>query len=88
MVVVLVSPGPPRREDQVGSERPAGWPISVEGRHATRGYPLGVKVSDRELAAVRLRQHDWHGEWNSTVLPPLHSRNSKQSYRAETPLYP
>ena len=64
----------------------SGWPISVEGRQAARGYPLGVKVSDRELAAVRFRQHDWHGEWNSTALPPLHSRNSKQSYRAETPL--
>lgn len=33
------------------------------------GYPLGVKVSDRELAAVSLRRHDWHGEWNYTVLP-------------------
>jgi len=32
-------------------------------------YPLGVKVSDRELAAVPLRRHDWHGEWNDAVLP-------------------
>jgi Rhodopirellula transposase DDE domain len=24
-------------------------------------YPLGVKVSGRELAAVPLRRHDWHG---------------------------
>jgi Rhodopirellula transposase DDE domain len=32
-------------------------------------YPLGVKVSDRELAAVPMRQHDWHGEWNYTVQP-------------------
>jgi hypothetical protein len=32
-------------------------------------YPLGVKVSDRELAAVPLRRHNWHGEWNYTVLP-------------------
>jgi hypothetical protein len=32
-------------------------------------YPLGVKVSDPELAAVPLRRHDWHGEWNYTVLP-------------------
>jgi hypothetical protein len=31
-------------------------------------YPLGVKVSDRELATVPLRWHDWHGEWNYTVL--------------------
>jgi hypothetical protein len=26
-------------------------------------------VSDRELAAVPLRRHDWHGEWDYTVLP-------------------
>jgi hypothetical protein len=32
-------------------------------------YPLGVRISDRELAAVPLRRHDWHGEWNYTVLP-------------------
>jgi Rhodopirellula transposase DDE domain len=32
-------------------------------------YPLGVKVSDEELAAVPLRRHPWHGEWNDTVLP-------------------
>jgi len=32
-------------------------------------YPLGVKISDRELAAVPLRRHGWHGEWNYTVLP-------------------
>jgi hypothetical protein len=32
-------------------------------------YPLGVKVSDRELAAVPLRRHNWHGEWNYTVPP-------------------
>jgi Rhodopirellula transposase DDE domain len=35
-----------------------------QGRH-----PLGVRVSDRELAAVPLQRHDWHGEWNYTVLP-------------------
>jgi Rhodopirellula transposase DDE domain len=32
-------------------------------------YPLGVRVSDRELAVVPLRRHHWHGEWNYTVLP-------------------
>jgi hypothetical protein len=32
-------------------------------------YPLGVKISDPELAAVPLCRHDWHGEWNYTVLP-------------------
>jgi hypothetical protein len=34
-------------------------------------YPLGVKVSNKELAAVPLKRHDWHGEWNYTVLPAV-----------------
>lgn len=32
-------------------------------------YPRGVKVTDAELAAVPLNTHDWHGEWNYTVVP-------------------
>ncbi len=30
-------------------------------------YPKGVKISDRELAAVPLAPHDFHGEWNYTI---------------------
>src|SRR5512132_3553080 len=43
-------------------------------------YPLGVKVSDEELAAVPITRHDWHGEWNYTIGPcrhPTKSRNEK-----------
>jgi hypothetical protein len=32
-------------------------------------YPLGVKVSDEELAAVSLARHAFHGEWNYTIQP-------------------
>jgi Rhodopirellula transposase DDE domain len=32
-------------------------------------YPLGVKVIDKELAAVPLARHEFHGEWNSTLHP-------------------
>jgi Rhodopirellula transposase DDE domain len=32
-------------------------------------YPLGIKVSDQELAAVPASRHTWHGEWNYTILP-------------------
>jgi len=30
-------------------------------------YPGGVQVSDKELAAMPLRTHEWHGGWNNTV---------------------
>jgi transposase len=32
-------------------------------------YPLGRKVSDPELAAVNIRRHEFHGDWNYTIQP-------------------
>ena len=31
-------------------------------------YPVGIKVSDAELAALNLRRSDFHGDWNYTLL--------------------
>jgi hypothetical protein len=32
-------------------------------------YPIGVKVTDAEFAAVPLRRHEWHPEWNYSIDP-------------------
>ena len=32
-------------------------------------YPAGVKISDAELAAVRIERQAFHGEWNYTIQP-------------------
>ncbi len=32
-------------------------------------YPKGVKVSDKEVATIRLERDKFHGEWNYTILP-------------------
>jgi hypothetical protein len=48
---------------------PTGAGLRVRAELDRGSYPLGVEVSDRALAAVPLRRHDWHGEWNYTVLP-------------------
>ena len=32
-------------------------------------YPRGIKITDKQLTAVPLRRHDFHGEWNYTILP-------------------
>ena len=32
-------------------------------------YPEGIKVSDAELARVRLQKAKFHGDWNYTILP-------------------
>lgn len=32
-------------------------------------YPLHLKVPPKEMARVRLRRHDFHGDWNYDVTP-------------------
>jgi hypothetical protein len=32
-------------------------------------YPTGSKVSEEELAAIRLKKDQFHGDWNYTILP-------------------
>jgi hypothetical protein len=32
-------------------------------------YPKGVKVSNKEVAEIRLERDKFHGEWNYTILP-------------------
>jgi len=32
-------------------------------------YEIGIKVSDEELAAVKIQAASFHGEWNYTILP-------------------
>lgn len=30
-------------------------------------YPVGIKVTDKQVAAVPLTRHDFHGDWNYTI---------------------
>jgi len=32
-------------------------------------YPTGIKITDAELALLNLKQDNFHGDWNYTVLP-------------------
>ncbi|HMF74992.1 MAG TPA: hypothetical protein VK604_04965, partial [Bryobacteraceae bacterium] len=34
-------------------------------------YPAGVKVSDKEIAALHLHRDKFHGDWNYTLQPRL-----------------
>jgi hypothetical protein len=43
--------------------------LTVHAELDRGAYPLGVKVSDQQLAAVPLARHDFHGEWNYTITP-------------------
>ena len=43
--------------------------LKVTCRLDRRRYPVGRKVTDAEFAAVRLRPHRFHGEWNYAIQP-------------------
>ena len=44
-----------------------GLRIQAELDAAT--YPLKTKVTDEELAAVKIKRHQFHGEWNYSIRP-------------------
>jgi hypothetical protein len=43
--------------------------LRIEAELDTNSYETGVKVTNQELEAVRLKKDKFHGEWNYTVLP-------------------
>ena len=49
----------------------------------TGSYPTKVKVTERELRAGPTDPHDFHGEWNYTILARTHRVRTvdRQGYR-------
>ena len=43
--------------------------LTVKAALDTNKYTKGIKVSDQELAHVKIHRHDFHGEWNYTIVP-------------------
>jgi hypothetical protein len=43
--------------------------LRIKAELDTNLYALGVKVTDADLDAVKLRKEKFHGEWNYTVAP-------------------
>jgi hypothetical protein len=41
--------------------------LSVQCAYDPNWYPTGVKISDRDYAAIPIRHHDWHGDWNYDI---------------------
>jgi hypothetical protein len=41
--------------------------LLVKSAVDTNMYPTGIEVSDAELAEVKLKPHEFHGEWNYTI---------------------
>jgi hypothetical protein len=43
--------------------------LTVHAEPDTATYPTGIKITDREMAALPLTRHSFHGEWNYTLHP-------------------
>ena len=43
--------------------------LRVRAEIDTGTYPTSIKVSDAQLASVSLMPHQFHGEWNYTIVP-------------------
>jgi hypothetical protein len=45
--------------------------LNVKSEIDTSRYPSGIKVTDRDMAAINIMPHPFHGEWNYTISPKL-----------------
>jgi transposase len=52
--------------------------LEVEARLDSGSYPTKVKVSEEQMEQVRLRPHEFHGEWNYTIEPVAIKRGRKK----------
>jgi len=43
--------------------------LVVRARLDKRKYALGKKVAKKDLAAINLEPHAWHGDWNYSIKP-------------------
>jgi Rhodopirellula transposase DDE domain len=46
--------------------------LRIEAGLDTGSYPRGVEVSEEEMAGLRIKGDDFHGEWNYTISPRRH----------------
>lgn len=43
--------------------------LRVRSEIDKRSYPKGVTVSDEQMKQVKLKRHEFHGDWNYTIRP-------------------
>ena len=43
--------------------------LTVQAALDTGKYPIGIQVSDEDLAQVRMEKAEFHGEWNYCISP-------------------
>ena len=52
----------------IGSTRTESG-LRIESALDTNSYPEGIEVSDEEVAGLRIKRDNFHGDWNYTISP-------------------
>lgn len=52
--------------------------LKVRAELDERKYPKAVRISDAQLAAVNIRSHPFHGDWNYTIFPDKQKRSRQR----------
>jgi transposase len=48
--------------------------LQVRAELDTSAYATGIKLSDRQMDALPLTRHAWHGDWNYTLRPQAYDQ--------------
>jgi len=43
--------------------------LTVRAELDTGTYPIGIKYTKKQIDALPITRHDFHGEWNYTITP-------------------
>ena len=43
--------------------------LKVKAWLDSNAYEVGRKVSDEEMEQIKIKRHEFHGEWNYTIFP-------------------
>ncbi|GAC1470734.1 MAG: hypothetical protein NVSMB9_16140 [Isosphaeraceae bacterium] len=43
--------------------------LKIEATLDTNSYPKGIEVSDEEMARLKIKRDEFHGDWNYTISP-------------------
>ena len=53
--------------------------LQVHAELDTGRYPLGVTISDQQIANLPIARHDWHGDWNYTLHPATSEHSAQEN---------
>ncbi len=51
--------------------------LKIRCRLDRRVYPDGIKVTDEQMASLRIERSDFHGDWNYTIWPSKSRRSTR-----------